>query len=218
MSVFLARARRARELEDRWPFAAPLLRFLVPVFELQDRIAADPGAWRELPLYVQRAGPPPLADRAGYWLDLPGPSGDEGADAFFALVHRQCIPGPSRQDGPCPRCGGPPLASLLRDDPEARALRRELVCGWCCQSWPHPRVCCPSCGEERAEKLPRLVPADTPELAVEGCRSCGRYLKVLDLSRDPKMEPVVDEVASLPLDVLAREQGWQRFAPNLAGV
>jgi hypothetical protein len=30
-------------------------------------------------------------------------------------------------------------------------------------------------------------------------------------------EPVVDELASTPLDVIAREHGYTKIAPNLAG-
>ncbi|MFQ5790858.1 MAG: hypothetical protein ACE5JI_10325 [Acidobacteriota bacterium] len=38
------------------------------------------------------------------------------------------------------------------------------------------------------------------------------------LSKDPEAVPDVDEVAALPLDVWAREQGFRKLHPNLAGI
>jgi formate dehydrogenase maturation protein FdhE len=56
-----------------------------------------------------------------------------------------------------------------------------------------------------------------PYVAVEACGSCGHYLKSVDLRREPGAVPVVDELASLELDALAREKGFVKLEPNLAG-
>lgn len=221
LGIFGVRARRARVLAERWPHAAPLLGFLVPVFEAQVRIAAgEVAGWPELLAHVCRSGPPLLAERAARWraterADPP----DEGPDAFFHLVLRQCgaIDLPSASAADCPRCGGPTVASVLEHDPQHRALRRELVCGWCGAGRPFPRVGCPACGEDRADRLPRLVPSDPPHVSIEGC-ACGVYRKAIDRSLDPLADPVVDDLATLPLDLVARERGWRRLGSNLAGV
>lgn len=118
----------------------------------------------------------------------------------------------------CPACGEAPAAGVLREDRAAETVRRSLVCGRCAHEWPFPRIACPSCGEERPEKLPRLTAEEIPWIRVEACDACGKYLKSVDLTKDPEAEPVVDELASTPLDVVAREKGYVKIAPNLAGL
>ena len=130
-----------------------------------------------------------------------GPAGDEK------------LPG-----GTCPRCGGAPLASILREDRQAEAVTRTLLCSFCSGEWSFPRVLCPRCREERPEKLPRFTAQEIPWMRVDACDSCRAYLKSIDLTKCPDAEPVVDELASTPLDVIAREQGYSKIAPNLAGV
>jgi formate dehydrogenase maturation protein FdhE len=55
-------------------------------------------------------------------------------------------------------------------------------------------------------------------MRVEACDSCGKYLKSVDLTLNWDAEPVVDELASTPLDVIAHEHGYVKIAPNLAGI
>jgi hypothetical protein len=57
-----------------------------------------------------------------------------------------------------------------------------------------------------------------PHLAVGGCRTCGGYLVTVDVSRDGRAVPVVDEMGAIPLDLYAREQGLRKIVPNLMGL
>ena len=41
------------------------------------------------------------------------------------------------------------------------------------------------------------------------------YVKTIDLTRDGLAVPVVDDLASVTLDLWARERGYQRLYPNL---
>jgi FdhE protein len=107
---------------------------------------------------------------------------------------------------------------ILRDDPEAQALRRFLLCSVCALEWEFPRVVCPSCGEERPEKLPRFTESGTPWIRVEGCESCRAYVKSVDLSKEPAADPAVDELASMALDLAARSRGFAKAHLNLAGL
>ena len=118
----------------------------------------------------------------------------------------------------CPCCGRPPLLGILREDREAETVRRTLLCSLCSLEWDFPRVLCPACLEEKTEKLPRFTAQEVPWIRVEACDACGKYLKAVDLSKEPAAEPVVDELASTPLDLLARERGYEKIAPNLAGL
>lgn len=118
----------------------------------------------------------------------------------------------------CPRCGHPPLAGILRDDRGAAAMVRLLVCSFCFHPWSFPRVLCPGCQEERPDRLPRFTAEELPWIRVEACDSCQRYLKSIDLARNPEAEPIADELGSTPLDVRARELGYCKLEPNIAGL
>lgn len=50
---------------------------------------------------------------------------------------------------------------------------------------------------------------------IETCDSCRHYLKIVHRTRDPDVEPVADDLATLTLDLLASEAGWLRHGDNL---
>ena len=52
-------------------------------------------------------------------------------------------------------------------------------------------------------------------LQAETCDDCGHYLKIMHTDRDPFVEPVADDLASLTLDLLVSETGYQRHGVNL---
>jgi FdhE protein len=120
--------------------------------------------------------------------------------------------------GTCPYCGAGAPVGLLREDPSASSRRRTLQCSLCSREWDCPRVTCPDCGEQRPDKLPRYETEDIPGIRIDACDSCSRYLKTIDFSRRPGAEPVVDELASTPLDVIAREKGYAKSVQNFAGL
>ena len=66
--------------------------------------------------------------------------------------------------------------------------------------------------------MPRYTAQEIPWVRVEACDSCMKYLKAVDLTKNPDAEPIVDELASTPLDIIARERGYTKLVPNLAGV
>jgi formate dehydrogenase maturation protein FdhE len=63
-----------------------------------------------------------------------------------------------------------------------------------------------------AEATPRFR-----HVRIDACRSCSRYLLTVDLGRDAHAVPVVDELAAVPLDLYAKEQGMTKIVPNLMG-
>jgi FdhE protein len=115
----------------------------------------------------------------------------------------------------CPACGGLPQAAVLR--PEGDGARRWLMCSWCLREWVYRRVVCPWCGEEDKEKLPRYSVEECPHVRVEGCETCKRYLKAVDLTISGRAIPLVDEVALAVFDVWAGNQGYTKITPNLMG-
>ena len=113
----------------------------------------------------------------------------------------------------CPICASAPVAAALRE--EGQGARRTLVCSLCFTEWDYLRIQCPACEENRFDALP-VYTADAHAIArIDACDSCRTYVKTIDLTRDGLAVPTVDDLASLPLDLWARERGYQRLYPNL---
>ena len=117
----------------------------------------------------------------------------------------------------CPRCGWPPQVSVIDDEPDAQGTRR-LVCALCAAAWVFPRSACPGCGASGDEGLQFHVDDGMPHVRVEECRTCRRYLKSVDLRVFGLAVPLVDDVATLELDLWAVEQGLEKIAPNVLGL
>ena len=65
------------------------------------------------------------------------------------------------------------------------------------------------------DALPVYTPDAPANARIDACDSCRTYIKTIDLSRDGLAVPTVDDLASLPLDLWARERGYHRLYPNL---
>jgi len=57
---------------------------------------------------------------------------------------------------------------------------------------------------------------DSEKAAVkaESCGDCGTYLKMLYQEKDPAVEPVADDLASLVLDARMEQEGFARSSLN----
>ena len=119
----------------------------------------------------------------------------------------------------CPACGGLPQLSYFAVSGEALVSGpRYLVCSRCATNWIFSRMTCAGCGESTGTKLPIFQEQEQfPHVRVDGCQTCRKYLLTFDLRRDNRAVPVVDEIAALPLDLYARDQGLTKIAPNLMG-
>ncbi len=94
---------------------------------------------------------------------------------------------------------------------------RRLLCATCLTAWPFRRLRCAYCGEEDEHKL-SYFRGEADHLRVEACESCRRYVKTVDLTRLGLAVPIVDEVAGAPLDLWAREHGYDKIELNLLGL
>ena len=115
----------------------------------------------------------------------------------------------------CPLCGGKPIVGVLRS--EGDGSKKSLICMLCAHEWDFRRIYCPACGEERE---PQMAFYSAPEIAhvrVDVCDTCHTYLKTIDLTKTGLAVPVVDELATIPLDLWAREHGYQKLQINLLG-
>jgi len=116
----------------------------------------------------------------------------------------------------CPFCNRKPCSGILRQQGDGG--RRSLLCGFCLTEWDFRRVICPGCGEEDHAKLPVYTAAELPYIRVECCDSCQTYIKSIDLTKNGLADPLVDELASVPLNLWAQEHGYAKLHPNLLGM
>lgn len=74
----------------------------------------------------------------------------------------------------------------------------------------------PEGGDSRAETAEGgATRAALAPLQAETCDACGHYLKIMHTERDPFVEPVADDLASVTLDLLVSDAGWRRYGLNL---
>jgi FdhE protein len=222
---------RAQSLKDSTSIAALNLRQAI---NLEKAAHTFP----ELVTIVQTYGPAKLAENASrlrgadpstlrglleqFLADL-DPAHD--SRSFFArillqpqaerLAQGQTPPSEGLAGNRCPYCDSRPQVAVIR--PEGDGGKRFLLCSLCQSEWEFRRVLCPVCGEENHEKLPRYSAEDIPAVRVEACDTCKSYLKSVDLTVDGLAVPVVDEVATAPLDLWAAERGYRKIEPNITG-
>jgi len=124
----------------------------------------------------------------------------------------------------CPCCGSRPVTSITRSNGESLG-QRYLHCSLCSLQWHMVRIKCPSCLSTKSLAYQSLDAAGAggeasqrvanAALQAETCDDCGGYLKIMHTDRDPFVEPVADDLASLTLDLLVSEAGYQRHGVNL---
>jgi FdhE protein len=74
-----------------------------------------------------------------------------------------------------------------------------------------------ACGGQEFDALPVYTADRFPHVRVDACDGCRRYLKTIDLTKNGLAVPVVDDIASVSLDLWARERGYVRVRDNLLG-
>jgi FdhE protein len=114
--------------------------------------------------------------------------------------------------GLCPVCGSAPVASVVRIGAEQGL--RYLHCSLCDAEWHLARVQCSNCSA--TTDIDYYALEDGGEaVKAEACAHCHSYLKQMYMTKDPEVDPVADDLASLTLDMLMAERGCLRSGPNL---
>jgi hypothetical protein len=111
-----------------------------------------------------------------------------------------------------------PVRPVMCTTGDADGGGRLLLYATCFTTWPYRRVRCAHCGEEDEPRLGYFHSPPFDHLRVDVCDTCKRYLKTVDLTRLGLAVPIVDEVAGAPLDVWARERGYEKIELNLVGL
>lgn len=150
-------------------------------------------------------------------------SGTDGTEAFLLQAFLQPIaedfaasaeiPTPRQRVPICPFCGRKPVCGILRQ--EGDGAKRSLLCSFCSTEWDYRRLVCPACEQEEIEKLPVYTAEEFTYIRVEACDVCNSFLKTVDLTKDGRPIPIVDEIASIPLTLWAQEKGYRKLQSNL---
>lgn len=113
----------------------------------------------------------------------------------------------------CPCCGSPAVASVVRLGAAINNLRY-LHCSLCNTEWNVPRATCTTCEDDKEVALQELA-GNQGAVRAETCDACKSYLKIVYQEKDPNVDPVADDLATLALDMLVDEAGYERSGPNL---
>ena len=119
--------------------------------------------------------------------------------------------------GKCGCCGSSPGLAVLDQDEG----HRKLYCSLCGSGGKFKRLVCPHCGNDDTQKLTYIRLGDTDPRWIESCDECKRYIKTIDLRKLPAgkpLIPIVEETATLHLDMLAEREGYLRGLPFTACV
>lgn len=136
--------------------------------------------------------------------------------AEYLAVSADFDSGPNYAQPICPFCSRKPAVGVLR--PEGDGGKRSLVCSFCATEWQFRRVLCLTCGEQEKGMLPVYIDEELDYVRVEGCDTCKSFIKTIDLTKNGRANPLVDELASIPLTLWAQERGYAKAELNLLGL
>ncbi|WP_198385660.1 formate dehydrogenase accessory protein FdhE [Burkholderia ubonensis] len=116
------------------------------------------------------------------------------------------------QPGLCPVCGTHPVASIVRVGGQYEGYRF-LQCGLCTTEWHMVRTKCTHCDSTKGIAY-HGIEGGSEAVKAESCDECKTYRKIGYQNKDYDFEPLADDLASLTLDLLMNEAGYQRSSPN----
>jgi Protein involved in formate dehydrogenase formation len=103
----------------------------------------------------------------------------------------------------CALCAGEPDFSVITP-----AAERHLICSRCALRWKFEPLTCPYCRNSNRARITSFATTDG-QYRVYACDVCRRYLKAYDGRRATRpVMPMVDTVATLPLDAAAIQRGY----------
>jgi hypothetical protein len=177
----------------------------MPLSDRED-VVAD---WLDDPALVE--------PRVSFWLRVAS-----GAPLELAAAHIEPPAAEAWHGSSCPLCGSPPQVSVIAEESGEfmGGSPRSLVCARCAAWWSFPRITCPLCGEGDSRRVTPFVRSDDRVVRVDSCETCHGYVKTFDLREVGAREvvPLVDDVATMSLDIWAAERGFDRRTVSFAGI
>ncbi|MFI3271283.1 MAG: formate dehydrogenase accessory protein FdhE [Pseudomonadota bacterium] len=128
----------------------------------------------------------------------------------------------------CPICGSEPLMGRVMpsaDGPDGDATgdtdactQREDTCSFCRHTYVAAEEQCPFCLNRGPDAISVYTADNAPTWHLHVCTACRAYLKVVDYTADDSVSiPVLDDLETLALDILARQQDLKRTTPSAWG-
>ncbi|MDI7276101.1 MAG: formate dehydrogenase accessory protein FdhE [Anaerolineae bacterium] len=121
--------------------------------------------------------------------------------AAAAVAPALCEQSPEWGHGWCPVCGGLPDLAILLGEP----AERSLVCSRCSSAWPFRRVGCPFCLDTEQQAYHE---GEDARYRLYLCGACRRYLKTVDARRTGGVDPRVERLITIGMDLAALEAGY----------
>jgi len=112
--------------------------------------------------------------------------------------------------GCCPICGSLPSLSLLKEV----VGKRYLLCSYCGYQWRMDRIVCPFCDNRDQESLHYFCGEGEETHRIDLCDKCHQYIKTTDYRNLQESDPVLEDLSTLHLDLLASQKGYKRPVPN----
>jgi FdhE protein len=112
--------------------------------------------------------------------------------------------------GYCPMCGSLPFLSLLKEEEG----KRYLLCSYCGYQWRIDRLICPFCNNKEQEFLQYFCGEGEEVYRIDLCDKCHHYIKTIDYRTLEESDPVLEDLGTLHLDLLASQKGYKRPVPN----
>lgn len=112
--------------------------------------------------------------------------------------------------GYCPVCGSLPHLSLLKEE----VGKRFLLCSYCGYQWQTDRILCPFCNNKDQESLHYFTAEGEENYRIDLCNKCHQYIKTIDLRAIGEIDPSLEDLATLHLNVIASQKGYKRPVPN----
>ncbi len=111
----------------------------------------------------------------------------------------------------CPVCNSVPVASVIHFGTHQGL--RYLHCALCESEWNVVRAKCTICDQSKELEY-WGIDTDKEAVKAEACGDCHSYLKTVYQEKDPYVEPVADDLASLFLDIEMEEKDFSRSGLN----
>jgi FdhE protein len=112
--------------------------------------------------------------------------------------------------GYCPICGSLPSLSLLKEE----VGKRYLLCSYCGYQWRTDRISCPFCNNKEQGSLQYFYGEGEETYRIDLCDKCHQYIKLIDLRNMGESDLILEDLATLHLDILASQKGYKRPVPN----
>ena len=103
-----------------------------------------------------------------------------------------------------------PALSLLKGDGGIRYSR----CSHCACQWRVDRLSCSVCGNKDPGTLHYFCGEGEEAHRIDLCDACHHYIKTIDCRSLEAADPITEDLATLHLDVVAVQKGYERAVPN----